>query len=400
MTNSAEKFDAPITVDLPGLGERRFRQSGELAKWAEKERDFWNEIDGRIDGRGPFSPCLRSKDFANHADSLRAEARSFGGTDSSDQKEQILEKINRYIHLYTDGVIPASQTAEAIEINKLSEIDPDAASVALFIARKGFRGMSRNQNERVSFEQIVDPLSFMGAWEIVRESSINVKNSLEAQKKSLSNLRSRWDANIFGLREKADLFEKSSFERALRILRLTAERMRKHRRLFAQHQAAMLKMEKAFSTEMQLRAAEKFWSNKRRLNRKREKLAFQRLCAVGGIGFIVLMIAYWIISGAFIPRNGIDFSQAVVYLIPTLIYIWLLRIIASDYRSNKNLADDAEEREAMVMTFKALEYENRVKDEERLVVLNALFRPHGESAEETVPIPVWEAVVSRVAKPS
>jgi hypothetical protein len=62
------------------------------------------------------------------------------------------------------------------------------------------------------------------------------------------------------------------------------------------------------------------------------------------------------------------------------------------------MADDAEEREAMVMTFKALEFEKRVANEERLVILSALFRPHGGTVEENIPAPIWEIIAGRLPK--
>ena len=157
-------------------------------------------------------------------------------------------------------------------------------------------------------------------------------------------------------------------------------------------------MEKSFSTKMQLQAAERMWGDKETEHRNRATIAFKRLCWIGGIGTAVMLVVYGIINLVADTPVGFNVAHTIAYLIPTLIFIWLLRILANEYKSNQEMADDAEERQAMVMTFKALEYEQRVGDEERLVILNALFRPYGGGTEETVPLPVWEAVIQRLQK--
>ena len=75
-----------------------------------------------------------------------------------------------------------------------------------------------------------------------------------------------------------------------------------------------------------------------------------------------------------------------------------MRLFATEYRANQQMADDAEEREAMIFTFKALEHEGRVGNDERLVILNALFRPHGRSAEEKVPQPIIDAFIKSISR--
>jgi hypothetical protein len=171
-----------------------------------------------------------------------------------------------------------------------------------------------------------------------------------------------------------------------------------YRELIDNHTSEMENMRQAFSTDMRLRASEKFWSHKRRLNRKRGRSAFKLLCWVGGLGAIILGGVYYLEYRLFGFPEGFSFGHTILYIIPALLFVWLLRILANEYRTNQQLADDAEEREAMVLTFKALEFEEHVGDEERLIILNALFRPHIKGAEENVPIPIWEAIIGKSIK--
>ena len=166
----------------------------------------------------------------------------------------------------------------------------------------------------------------------------------------------------------------------------------------ADHEARMEKIQQAYSTEMSLRASEKFWSRKRNLNRKRATKAFKKLVWSATIGAGVLSGVFLILYKTIGLPEGLSVGHGLLYLLPTMLYLWLLKIFANEYRTNTDLADDAEEREAMVFTFKALEHEERVGSDERLLILNALFRPHERGSEESMPLPAWEAMVKRLSK--
>jgi hypothetical protein len=83
-----------------------------------------------------------------------------------------------------------------------------------------------------------------------------------------------------------------------------------------------------------------------------------------------------------------------IYAVSTIICIWRLRIFATEHKVNQRLADYAEQRQAVVMRFKALDHDERASDNERITVLNALFRPQETSAEEAVPVAALETIMS------
>ncbi len=56
-----------------------------------------------------------------------------------------------------------------------------------------------------------------------------------------------------------------------------------YRSLHEDHKDRMGKMERDFSNDMRLRAAEKFWAKNDRLNRRRAETAFKKLCWVGRV---------------------------------------------------------------------------------------------------------------------
>jgi len=257
----------------------------------------------------------------------------------------------------------------------------------------------RNLFRRRKLDIKIEEFDFMSGWELVRADGFDARKATASQKSSLTKLRDRWEEKFEQSNQEMLEVRVRSARWARRLKDVALRLSKNYRALQDDHEERRARMEKQFSTEMQLRSAEKFWSHKRRLNRKRARAAFKRLCWVGGLGIPLLLSAYYCINWAIDLPMAFSVPHAIAYGVPTLIYVWLLRILANEYRNNQHMADDAEEREAMVFTFKALEHEQRVGDDERLVILNALFRPHGKGAEESVPMPVWEAIVGRHQRP-
>jgi len=63
--------------------------------------------------------------------------------------------------------------------------------------------------------------------------------------------------------------------------------------------------------------------------------------------------------------------------IPALLYAWLLKNVGRVFIQNLSLADDAAHRRALVLTYLGLAENPKleIKDQERALILNALFRP-------------------------
>ncbi|MCK1640467.1 hypothetical protein IVA95_23495 [Bradyrhizobium sp. 157] len=98
---------------------------------------------------------------------------------------------------------------------------------------------------------------------------------------------------------------------------------------------------------------------------------------------IIVAIAQWeSVSGAVSKltanSNG-TFSIAglAVVSIPALFYAWLLKNVSRVFIQNLNLADDADHRRSLALTYMGLleNAKRETTDAERAIVLNALFRP-------------------------
>ena len=390
MTEKELMFRKEIEIQFPSLGVQLFDSASSVKKWAENERDFWQSIHGRIQSHDLFRGNFTIHDLIQRADHLVNMCDSFMASGNVDIRNSMEQKIVSDLRVYENTSVLISDTSDGRLIDHLSETAPAAAWIAIVHARK--------QEYQASYIQNFS--EFMRAWDILRLQGLDVRKRLESLEDSLKSMRTRWTKRL-DRTNKMGIREQNRTRRRVRLYRRAAQRLFAiHSRQLEEHKTRMGQMEKEFSTDMRLRASEKFWSRKRELNRKRAKSAFTKLCVVGSVGGTLLALVYWGLYAGIGLSEGLSIVHALLYSIPAILLLWLLKIFANEYRSNHHLADDAEERVAMIFTFKALEHEERVGFEERLLILNALFRPHERGSEDSIPMPAWDAMINRLSKPS
>jgi hypothetical protein len=77
------------------------------------------------------------------------------------------------------------------------------------------------------------------------------------------------------------------------------------------------------------------------------------------------------------PSGGFSISGLAVITVPALFYAWLLKNISRVFIQNLNLADDAAHRRSLALTYMGLLQDEKhpASDQDRAIILNALFRP-------------------------
>lgn len=78
------------------------------------------------------------------------------------------------------------------------------------------------------------------------------------------------------------------------------------------------------------------------------------------------------------PKSGLNFTLLGLAIIPTVAYFWILKHLARLFVSYSSTAIDAGQRAVMVKTFLALATDESqpINDSERVLILEALFRPN------------------------
>jgi hypothetical protein len=146
----------------------------------------------------------------------------------------------------------------------------------------------------------------------------------------------------------------------------------------------------SLSEEVKLRSASSLWSGRARWHRF---VAVISLTAFIGI----LCAALWYIGTQFkqivdlLPRDKdshIEYVSVALLAIPAIGIGWGLKVLARFIQNNSILGDDSRQRQAMTRTYLALvaDKDSGVTEKDRLVMLNAIFRPlPGTQVDEVAP---------------
>ena len=325
MSNNSTNFPKPLSVQLPNVGLRTFQTVEELRSWASAEREFWGDISEKIGRELPFQQDFFLNKLISQAQAIDQACNPFLTPGTTEAKEKAFGKLQGLLRKYeaAPGLTREAQAARLIA--RLAEAHPVAAWLALAFEYDG----KRDDSHYVLSEQIRAPIPLLKAIDLVRTESLDAQAKAAESNEALDEMRSRWERNFQG---QIDLLQ-SRISRAARhakIWRRIARNLSKgYKQLHKDHEARMQQMEKSFSTDMKLRAAERFWQAKRKTNRKRANAALFSVYSFAAIGFFLLCLIWSVIYGQIGMPQDINLTHALIYAVPTVIYIWFLRIFCN-----------------------------------------------------------------------
>lgn len=168
---------------------------------------------------------------------------------------------------------------------------------------------------------------------------------------------------------------------------------------------------KTYNAELALRAPNTYWMEKRKGHRKAAAAFSATFIVLAGCSIAILFLIWQstVAPHLMLPPDGQQVSQSTpapsygVFL-PTIavafLCVWILRIVSRQLLVHLGLASDAGERMAMVQTFLALmQLPEHVKDDDRILILSALFRPSARSDDDATP-PNWFDLLMQRLKPT
>jgi hypothetical protein len=186
-----------------------------------------------------------------------------------------------------------------------------------------------------------------------------------------------------------------AFERKVDERRTNAEETSKQLRdtvnqFLSDEREKLSAFKQSLSEEVKLRSASKLWSDRARWHRS--------VAIISLIAFIgILCLALWYIGSHFkqivelLPRdkdNHVEYVSIALLAIPAIGIGWGLKVLARFIQNNSILGDDSRQRQAMTRTYLALvaDKDSGVTEKDRLVMLNAIFRPlPGTQVDEVAP---------------
>lgn len=160
-------------------------------------------------------------------------------------------------------------------------------------------------------------------------------------------------------------------------------------------------LKRVYDTELGLRAPTTYW-------KERAKTQLKAAASYGFAFALVMGLFAWlfVVEGvpylAAINEKKNVFVALAPLVIPAFAAVWILRIVGRLLSESLTLMRDASERRTLVMTFLALMKDDStgksvIKDEDRILILHALFRPSsGAVIDDAPPVHWFDLLSSRV----
>lgn len=214
------------------------------------------------------------------------------------------------------------------------------------------------------------------------------ENLIEKQNAFSESAENEW-------RSKVQEAERAGTTSLLRALKLYAKARRRDRQRANQAVSSIQATEAAFAEKMRLKASVDYWQEKKANHQLEETTTRKILLWFIAIGGSFALVVFGIVVVFMLEMAGADATRFIdgraadappLPATPFLIVaaglgafltavFWAARILVRNYLTERALKLDAEERKVMTMTYLALIEEGAVAEEDRLVILNALFRP-------------------------
>lgn len=377
----------------------------ELVDWVQNEYQFWSWFaNNNLPGGGPrnavnaaLQPMRDAVNQVQNAVNNQKNPNAF--TEHLRAARTSLERA------YVINGIPHSSTPLAKRVAQLSGSKPAAAQAYLFVyvPQGGHRFDTHDIESWQGFLQALSERYGVAStshqsFESVAESLGDLRGKTEQllgeKKASLDDLHRQFEALALSIGEQAGQ-QKTGFDRFIEANQSA------HDEAINNHKNAMERLEKTFREKMSLRAPVDYWESRKAHHEKwsgRASVWMFVLMAV--LGLVIGGAAYW----TFVhlgSNDKPDLWRVAVLVLVGVLGMWAIRLVVRMYLSHAHLATDAAERVTMVKTYLSLlEAEKLPSDDDRKLILQALFRPASDGIvkDESLPHPLIEAL-TRVGRP-
>lgn len=376
MAEEDQEFE-PLSIEFPDLRKRTFKSVEQIQKWAQTEYETWQAFHEATNGSRPFrvdNPVLRS---LNVSQAIQNHAAEYFSEGDRDRKQNILNNVISHVETYaSDSACIDTKSQLGKLLIALAEEDPEAATV-LFAS--GIELV-------IDAGHINDMRRYVEAAYRAERAYEEPENHAKAHKSLLADTRADWEGLIKSSTEEFDA-KVEEFEAARRDADKSLGRLEEHhKRLFKlfrrQHDnthKSISDLADTYHKKLQLEAPATYWARRRNIHMLTAFLA----AALFLLG-IILALKFGLEHGVellgMLPKSNdgtIGLGGIAVLTIPAAGVAWGLRIFTRLFTHQLEMATDAAQRQTMITTYLALNNDPAAQlgDDERILILNAIFRP-------------------------
>ncbi|MFC4270287.1 hypothetical protein GQF03_00870 [Sneathiella chungangensis] len=388
--------DEPIEIRLNTSETFVFKDVSEIKEWLEDEINLWEEFSEKTKNEGIYrdrdSSYLIKSDLIQAKDALNGYLNLVVGDEEEyedEYKKQVYDAFREKLdNLMNSERFVSARSSSGRSIITLSDYDP-AAALMLLAATVG---------QNIPNQNILNLTKYIDGIARGRVAQIDA-TILKKSHEELSNVIAKdWNKIKDEIYLELSKNQKQNDDALMNvensIKKFEDEKnkiIEKFSNFYKTATEQVQTLEDTYHKKLQLEAPATYWSS-RKTNQRWAAALFAVIfiaCILGALG-----LAYKYVDEIFahIPRNNngdIGLASIVVVSIPAAAIAWGLRVFAKLFIHNLNLASDAAQRQTMVATYLALANDEKANlgNDERILILNALFRPTDADKNHDAPPP-------------
>jgi hypothetical protein len=337
-----------------------FKNFEEIHSWLEAEKNFWQWV-GKQSGKSN-----KIRQLWQHLNQQWTALNRVIDNAKVHRNDNNFQNIinnfkNTLVNAVNSDQILLSTSPKAIFINELKEKDPFVAAFALLYFLKKID----NTN--------LDIYQFQGyATAFLYENALI--SNIDAEKTALLNLKTKFDTEYDSQLDKITELSSQFVSLKNQIEENYKKQEKKFFDFLDKGSKKLQEIEDFYNKKLALQSSVTYWKNKEELHNKLSKIfgwtsLFIIIGLAGGLGYSAYT---WLLTEADKP----PYWKLVIFGIIAVLGVWLARIIVRIFLSHLHLETDAKERVTMIQTYLALlREEHALKENERQVILQTLFRP-------------------------
>jgi hypothetical protein len=392
---SAERIEVPIGRN----GETKvFDSISELDTWVNQERAFWSWLEIQQPYSEPKQAAWqRYGTFFGNMQQHLQQAKGIQA-DNTQALQRCFENIkNAFITCYVNQMCFHAGTPLGKFLAQVRKEDGDGIAAGVLIY--SMRGQFNAQNTEM-FKGALIGFAF--------ETGIRERKPNEFQ--ALDEMRLEWEKKFQsfrdGLQTETDTHKRLNSEGQQLISKQDdafKELLKKQNstlsEMVVKYKTEWSELKKTYDDALALRSPVTYWTKKARSHLNLSWTYAVVAALAVGASLLVLIPE---IQTMMKPPTGVqdlekwhpEYWRMAVVIASALFCVWVVRILVRLLLSNIHLHTDARERVVMIQTYLALLRRGKLKDEEGMFILQALFRPTptGIVKDDAVPLTIVEGI--------
>lgn len=381
-----------------------------VSEWAEKQLELWQSANVLRSVLGQASEQAWQH-LIRPFNQLRNSANVAISNTDENSRQGARSSISQHLELLENGTIATADSPVGTRIIEDIDRSPnDAAARMVWIVGHELTG-----------GVTMSPAMWMNIIKVGIEEQAGTVDA-RVHKSRLTKLYNEWNKSFSetqkACKETFSEFEDETRKRLRQGIRLGGQAIRRivsadraYAATVRDHTAELDRIRKAFIGEMRLRGPARYWLWRMIVQWGSAVLGFAAFAGIS-IGSVYGLWTNWetifsfstdaSVPNAAVPGvKGFNLIPIAMLTLPVILLLWLLRLVSRFYVGALASARDAGHRRMLIKTYLALmaEPDAGMQDTDRLLVLQALFRPENPNNDDDAPPPNLLEIINRTVNP-